>query len=307
MLVDEGIADSPKPADDGAIAPAVAAADASGTVNSVQEAKAVIDTPADKPSADEPATAVGARKEAFDTFLDRLMHAESGGRSAAANPRSTALGPFQFIKSTFLDVARRHYGLEVQELSDDQLLQMRTDRAFARRCAEVYSKENLAFLSEQGLRPTFGHLRLAFLLGPYAAARVLQAKPATPVSQVLGPSVIRANPFMARMSASNLVAKASRDVGESVKDVDAAQPAPHVRTAAVAPRPVSSPRPVMTAHAGARAAAKTFCNARLASCRKFTIMQRHRTRLAHSRVAQSHAARSGRKASAEARRRGAGA
>jgi hypothetical protein len=44
--------------------------------------------------------AVGASDTAFGTFLDRLMHAESAGRDSAANPRSTALGPFQFIKST---------------------------------------------------------------------------------------------------------------------------------------------------------------------------------------------------------------
>ena len=36
----------------------------------------------------------------FDKFLDRLMRAESNGRDEAANPRSTALGAFQFIKSS---------------------------------------------------------------------------------------------------------------------------------------------------------------------------------------------------------------
>jgi hypothetical protein len=41
-------------------------------------------------------------------FLDRLM-AESSGRSAAKSPRPTAFGSFQFIKSTFLDITRRHF------------------------------------------------------------------------------------------------------------------------------------------------------------------------------------------------------
>jgi hypothetical protein len=45
----------------------------------------------------------------FDAFLDRLMSAESGGLAHAKNPRSTALGPFQFIKSTFLEITRRHF------------------------------------------------------------------------------------------------------------------------------------------------------------------------------------------------------
>ena len=51
--------------------------------------------------------AVGAPDAAFHTFLDRLMGAESAGRSHAKNPRSSALGPFQFINSTFLAVMRR--------------------------------------------------------------------------------------------------------------------------------------------------------------------------------------------------------
>lgn len=35
----------------------------------------------------------------MEEFLDRLMIAESGGRLRRKNPRSTALGPFQFIES----------------------------------------------------------------------------------------------------------------------------------------------------------------------------------------------------------------
>ena len=256
------------------------------------------------PPAETPSPAAIADRSAFDTFLDRLMRAESGGRDSAANPRSTALGPYQFIKSTFLDLARRHFGVEVQELSEDDILKLRTNRAFARRCAETYSRENLAFLAEQGLQPTFGHLRLAFLLGPYAAARVLQAAPATPVATVLGPGVIRANPFMARMSASNLIARTAREVGESASEVDLATPA---NLAAARVEPVASARPVLR---GLRA--RHTCNAKLASCRKFAETQRrlansgrHLAKLAPSRATRSLGA--ARRNTAETRRRGAGA
>jgi hypothetical protein len=252
--------------------------------------------------------AASADRSAFDTFLDRLMRAESGGRDTAANPRSTALGPYQFIKSTFLEVARRHFGVEVQELSEDEILKLRTDRAFARRCAETYSRENLAFLTEQGLEPTFGHLRLAFLVGPFAAARLLQASPATPVGDVLGPAVIRANPFMARMSASNLIAKSARDVGERASEVDPAPP-PQVRVAAAQPKPVASPRPAQRA-----LIARHGCNPKLASCRKFVelrarVAKKGRHHVA-AKVAPSRASRlsaGARKTTAETKRRGAGA
>jgi hypothetical protein len=150
---------------------------------------------------------------AFEAFLDRLMRAESNGRDTAKNPRSTALGPFQFIKSTFLEVTRRHFPADVARLKEHEILALRTDRGFARRAAEAFSKDNLDYLSDRGLEPTFGDLRLAFLLGPSAAARVLQAEPGKPVSGILGDGVIAANPFMRGMTASDLVARATRDIG----------------------------------------------------------------------------------------------
>ncbi|MGH7551711.1 MAG: hypothetical protein ACREMQ_01620, partial [Longimicrobiales bacterium] len=129
--------------------------------------------PAAPPSATEPAA--GASGAQFEVFLDRLMRAESSGQDDAANPRSTALGPFQFIKSTFIEVTRRHFASEVSALDDDAVLALRTNRAFARRAASAFCTDNIAFMLEQGLSPTFGHLRLAFLVGPSAAVRLLQA------------------------------------------------------------------------------------------------------------------------------------
>jgi hypothetical protein len=295
LLVEDVIADPPKPAGESVSKIETSAIDRAPTAEAV------------------PAAAASDRS-GFEMFLDRLMRAESGGRDTAANPRSTALGPYQFIKSTFLDLARRHFGVEVQELSEDEILRLRTDRMFARRCAETYSRENFAFLAEQGLQPTFGHLRLAFLVGPYAAARVLQAAPATPVAEVLGSAVVRANPFMARMSTSNLIAKTARDVGESASEVDV--PA-HVRAAAAPPAPVASPRPVSRA-----LSARHACNPKLASCRKFAEMQARVAKLGRqvakvkqlsrrmARVAPSHASRAlaaNRRTTADTKRRGAGA
>jgi len=301
LLVEDVIADAPQPTGASVSAESLGSDLGTGAEPAPPPGEKAAALPAEKST---PAVAVD--RSGFDAFLDHLMHAESGGRDGAANPRSTALGPFQFIKSTFLELARRHFGVEVQELSEDEILKLRTNRAFARRCAETYSRENLAFLADQGLQPTFGHLRLAFLLGPFAAARVLQAAPATPVAEVLGPAVIRANPFMARMSASNLIAKTARDVGERASEVDIAAQA---RVAALQPEPVAAPRsrPVWRG-----LSARHACNAKLASCRKFVEMQvrvakfgRRLAKVAPSRSMRTLAA--GRKNTAETRRRGAGA
>jgi hypothetical protein len=206
------------------------------------------------PKATDPAA--GASEVAFEIFLDRLMRAESAGQDDAANPRSTALGPFQFIKSTFIEVARRHFAAEVAALDDDAVLALRTNRTFARRAASAFCRDNIAFMIEEGLSPTFGQLRLAFLVGPSAAVRLLQAAPATPVSELLGNAAIAANPFMKGMNAADLIARTSRDV-----NTDHAGPI-RVATRRARNRPNES-----------AAAVHATCNPNLASCRRWIALR----------------------------------
>jgi hypothetical protein len=203
-------------------------------------------------------------------FLDRLMQAESGGRDTAANPRSSALGPFQFIKSTFISLARRHFPAEIAELSDAEVLALRTTRSFARAAAAIFTLENAAHLKSHGLAPTLPHLRLAFLLGPGGAVRVLQAEPQARLSTVVGPGVIGANPFMVGVTASGLVARAARDIYGGPKIGAAPQ--------AVA-RPDPQPRPAARARNGAPAAAPAValtvkCNQKLVSCQRWVALKR---------------------------------
>ena len=148
----------------------------------------------------------------LETFLDRLMMAESGGRDLARDPRSTAVGPFQFIRDTFLYVVRRHFAEETASLSPVAVLGLRTDRAFARRAAEAYAKDNAAHLASEGLSTSFTNLRLAYLAGPSGAVRLLRAPPQTKVATLLSAAAISANPFMAHMTAEELIAKCARDI-----------------------------------------------------------------------------------------------
>jgi hypothetical protein len=196
--------------------------------------------------------AVGAPDTAFDTFLDRLMRAESNGLSHAKNPRSSALGPFQFITSTFLAVMRQHFPGDIDRLSERQILALRTKHEVARRAAKAFSKDNMAYLMERGVTPTFGHLRLAFLLGPKGAARVLTAPPGKPVAHVLESGVIAANPFMRRMTVADLVARATRDVSPK----PGKQPAPPIVPESAPPAPTivaESAPPAPSADAAATA------------------------------------------------------
>jgi hypothetical protein len=217
----------------------------------------------------------------LEAFLDRLMMAESGGRDTAANPRSTAIGPFQFIKATFIDVARRNFPRAVAELSDEQLLELRTSRSFARAAAAAYTGENAALLKAQGLTASLPNLRLAFLLGATGAVRVLQASPQQRLSDVLGASVLRANPFMVGMTATGLIARATREVlgRDHVADPATREPGAVVRPHAQV-RPEARPRPgsqAVPAKAPAAAPAlKVSCNRKLTPCRRWIALQKQK-------------------------------
>ncbi len=155
-------------------------------------------------------------ESAIDTYLHKLMMAESAGKAHAKNPRSTALGPYQFINSTFIAVVDRHFSDEVEGMSQSEILALRTDMDFARRAAIAFNDDNAKHLEERGVKPTFAHLRLSHLLGASAAVKVLRASPRTNLTKLLPSAVIRANPFMRRMTVANLVRWSEGEVGVGV-------------------------------------------------------------------------------------------
>jgi hypothetical protein len=210
----------------------------------------------------------GADASAFELFLDRLRSAESGDRRYAKNPRSTALGPYQFIDSTFLDIARRHFPHHVAGLSEREILALRTDPDLSRTAAAVLCRESMAYLKDRGFQPTFAHLRLAYLLGPAGAARILAAPAETSLFALLPGSVIAANPFMRGWRVADLLAKSERDISPDLgTQADASRAAgPRVRPAAGTKATRDRRR--------LRSTAPTKCNTGLASCRKFLALGR---------------------------------
>lgn len=177
------------------------------------------------PSAAEGKTNAPAGTEmTIEVFLDRLMMSESGGKPFAKNPLSTALGPYQFIASTWLMIARKVFDKDIDGLRPDQILALRTDPRLARRAAQIYTEQNAAYLVNQGQKATFPNLRLAFLVGPGAALRVLMAGPERNASELLGATVIGANPFMANMTAAGLIARAARDIAANPKSLAGVTP-----------------------------------------------------------------------------------
>lgn len=219
------------------------------------------------------ATAGDAAKPAepqmtMEQFLDRLMRAESGGRLTARNPRSTAFGPYQFIASTWLMMANKHFAKETKDLRVDQILALRTDPDLARRAAELYTLENAAYLVAQGHSATFPRLRLAFLVGAGAASRILSAQPEMPINQLLSANVIVANPFMARMTAADLIARCARDLSATPAMTAGVTPDDAMVAAAKAAG--------ATAASSARVRVAAPCNLTLPSCRRWLALAERR-------------------------------
>lgn len=155
-------------------------------------------------------------------LIDSIIQVESGGDPYAKNPRSSASGPSQFIDSTWLSTIRTARP-DLAGKSDSELLALKTDPQLSREMTQAYANQNQAILSKNRLPVTDGNTYLAHFAGPGGAVKVLQADPSAPVGDILGPAVVKANPFLARMTAGDLQAWASKKVGGSTPQP---QPAP---------------------------------------------------------------------------------
>ncbi len=209
----------------------------------------------------------------FDQFLDRVMMAESGGRDELRNPLSTAVGPYQLLEGLFLELSRRHFADETAHLSMTQVLALRTDRAFARRAAAAFTRDNAAHLAREGLPTTFQNLRLAYFAGPAGAARILRAEPDTKLSTLMSAAAMRANPFLRNMTAQDLIAKSARDIA----------------VAGNAMAGVTAPPGGSQSSKPGEPQIKVRCNLGRASCQKWLALRTAKLRRQQARVAGSGA------------------
>jgi hypothetical protein len=162
-------------------------------------------------------------------LTDQITGAESGGNPTAQNPNSSAGGLGQFIDSTWLDMLKQHRP-DIQG-SDADLIALKSNPDLSRQMTAAYAADNGKILASAGLPVTPGNTYLAHFAGPQGAVSVLSADPSAPAATVLGPAAVKANPFLANMTAGDVAAWANRKMG--------GQAAP---PAARAPMPLSAPQ-----------------------------------------------------------------
>jgi hypothetical protein len=169
-------------------------------------------------------------------LVDSIIGAESGGDPNAVNPRSSASGAGQFLDATWLDTIRGARPDLAQGKTDQELLALKTDPQLSREMTEAYANQNGAILAKNGLPVTPGSTYLAHFAGPQGAVKIMQSDPTAMAGDVLGPAVVKANPFLANMTAADLHAWASRKMGGS-----APQPQPAPASPVATPSAPSAP------------------------------------------------------------------
>lgn len=185
-----------------------------------------------------------------DNVLRQIEQVESSGNPRAANPRSSALGLYQFLSGTWMDTVRKHAPDLLEGRTEDEVLALRTDPAISRRLGRAFTEDNARYLQAAGVEVTPGRLYLAHFLGAGGARKALSADAGASVADVLGEGVVDANPFLYGATISDLEDWASKKMGgvkmqRSAPEV-AGPEAPFAERPAPAPSPPSPRRPSST-------------------------------------------------------------
>lgn len=142
-------------------------------------------------------TAAAPRSQSTDPLvIDAAIRRNEG---TGRNPASSAVGPYQFVDSTFVDQFRRNFPDIARNLPPEQILTFRgAQLPDGRRVEDVMgpalTMQNQESLARAGFAPSAGNTYLAHFLGAGGAQAVLRADPNTPISQLVSPEAIRANP-----------------------------------------------------------------------------------------------------------------
>lgn len=165
--------------------------------------------------------------EAVQRLTDRIIHVESGGSATAKNPLSSAYGLGQFINSTWIRMMNTYRPDLARSMNQTDLLALRADPTIAREMVSNLAREGESYLRSRGHSITAGRLYLCHFLGMEGAATVLSADPGLQLVDVLGQSVISANPFLTGHDVAYVIDWAERKMsGKVAPRAPAAPPVP---------------------------------------------------------------------------------
>lgn len=177
------------------------------------------------PKAAPPTAAASTGNGALDGIVAQIQADEnSTGNPGAKNPNSSATGNGQFINSTWLQMVKTTRPDLAQGKSDADILALRSNPAIAAQMTSAYAQANAQKLRQANLPVNGATIAMAHRLGPQGAQAVLQAQANTPLSQILPPDVIQANPQYAKMTAGQLGEQLAQRYGTAVIDTNPGDP-----------------------------------------------------------------------------------
>jgi hypothetical protein len=125
-------------------------------------------------------------------YFDLVRRRESGGNDNAQNSLSSASGRYQFTDSTFVNTMMPL----MPGKSRQDILALKNDPNVQDQAMQAFTMGNANALKNAGFDPTPQNLYLAHHYGAGGATKLLQAAPNTPLNQIFGPEVFKANPYM---------------------------------------------------------------------------------------------------------------
>ena len=128
-------------------------------------------------------------------YFDALIGNESGGKSYAQNPLSSAAGLGQFTAGTWMNYIKAMHP-EMLGMGFNNLLGLRSNNAMMMEALQWLTKNNANALTNAGYAPTNDNLYLSHFLGSGGALKVLGAGSGVSLADILGPQVMQANPFL---------------------------------------------------------------------------------------------------------------
>lgn len=174
-------------------------------------------------------TAVASDDSAIETLTNRIIQVESGGKARAKNPLSSATGLGQFISSTWIRMMNTYRPDLARTLSQSELLALRFDPTISREMVRNLAREGEAYLKARGHQITAGRLYLCHFLGMEGAHVVLSSPGQARLIDVLGASVIKANPFLTGKDAAYVANWAERKMTGRSSWVPSSQSSPVIR------------------------------------------------------------------------------
>lgn|GEM_PF-1315052 len=131
---------------------------------------------------------------------------ESGFRADAANPASSALGIDQFTAPTWRRIVAQTKPAWAQGLTDAQLLAARRDPVRSGEMVEALDAQSAATLAQEGLPASAHNLYAMHHFGPASGKRFARAAEDAPVSDLITPEQLAANPYLRGMTKGEALA-----------------------------------------------------------------------------------------------------